>query len=137
MAIEVEPEQAADPSAPNPGRRYGPLVVVLVGALCLTIGLLVGRLRPTEAPPARTVTVEAGLSAYPATVTAAWWDRDGHRGTLDPWIGKSVRLDAVRVVVAVAFTDDPIQCTLKINGEVVDTQSANAAGQVAVCEYAA
>jgi hypothetical protein len=137
MVIEVGPEQAADPPASNPGRRYSLLVVLLASALCLTAGLLVGTIRPSTTPPARTVTVEAGLSEYPAEVTAAWWDKDGHRGTLDPWIGQEVRLDAVRVVVAVAFTGDPIQCTLKINGGVVDTQSANAAGQVAVCMWAA
>lgn len=136
--IDVTPVTETQPAAPRPDRRrYSALVVGLVAAVGLLSGLLIGTVRPHSQPPAKTYTVEVGLSEYPAPVVAAWWDRAGHRGTLDPWIGKSVRLQATRVVVAVAYTDGPVQCTVIIDGVTVDSQAATAPGQTALCAWAA
>jgi hypothetical protein len=135
MDLDIQPVEQVH-SAPA-GRRYSVLVVALAAALGLATGLLVGIGRPHTQPPQKTVEVYVGLSTYPAPVTAAWWGRDGKRATLDPWIGKSIRITAVRVVIAVAYADGPVQCTLKIDGEIEDTQSANTAGEVAVCSWTA
>lgn len=136
-AMDLDIEQAETTHPAVTGRRYSVLVVALAAVLGLAAGLLVGIGRPHTQPAQKIVEVFAGLSAYPAPVSATWWDRDGKRATLDPWIGKSIRLPATRVIIAVAYADGPVQCTLKIDGEIEDTQSANTAGEVAICSWAA
>jgi len=133
--MDLDIEQAERTHSAPAGRRYSVLALTLAAVGGLAAGLLVGIGRPHTQTPEKTVEVYVGLSVYPAPVEAIWWDRDGKRSTLDPWIGKSTRLPAVQVVVAVAYADGPAQCTLKIDGEIEDTQSANNAGEVAVCSW--
>lgn len=135
--MDLDVERAEQTQSAPVGRRYSLLAVAFAATVGLAAGLLVGLGRPHTQPPQKIVEVYAGLSTYPAPVTATWWDRDGKRSTLDPWIGKPTRLPAVRVVIAVAYADGPVQCTLKIDGEIEDTQSANSAGELALCSWGA
>lgn len=106
-----------------------PLLVALV------VVLLASGSTPSAARPAPALhDVRVGVSTWPATVTAQWRDQAGGVHELDPWADRPVRVPARSVVVAVVAGDEPVQCTVTVDGATVDT--ATARGGVAVCSWA-
>lgn len=137
--VEVEAPAQSEPvtyrralAAPVPLGRVLTLFTVLVLAAGAALYLVT---RPT---PAATYRVEVGISAFPANVNAIWQDTRGGTHSLDVWTGKAINLQATRVVVAVSSADnDPVQCTININGNVTDTATTSTNTSVAICFWSA
>lgn len=137
-----EPAADTDPSTAARLRRalVAPAPAVLVvAAMVLLAGFVwaTTRAEPVAAPTGHLAVhlVQVGVSAYPAQVVAAWVDVAGVRHDLDPWSGQALRLAARVVWVAVAAGADPIQCTLQVDGQTVDGQTAQ--NGVRLCEWTA
>jgi hypothetical protein len=118
-------------SAPAPTALVVLAIVLLAMYLRATIPVTTQRVAavPVEHD------IFTGLSAYPATATAQWVDTAGVAHDLDPDLERSVRLPARAVVIAVSAGDQPVQCTLRVDGRTVDFK--NIRNGIAVCAWAA
>jgi hypothetical protein len=103
------------------------------GTLILVLVLALGAAAyaATRPPGARTYTVLASVSQYPADAVAQWRDTAGAAHTLDPWAAEPQQLPARSVYVVVVT--DGAQCTLKVDSY-VDTQTATGTAP-AVCSW--
>jgi hypothetical protein len=134
--IDIQLDTDTEPATPVQRPRLrtllsAPATTGAILALALALGAAV-YLATRPPAPARVHSVQVGVSAYPATVTALWYDQDGAAHTLDPWLTTPQTLAARAVVIAVA--GDDVQCTLAVDGRTVDTAVAQP-GTVAVCAW--
>jgi hypothetical protein len=124
-----------DEPAKTAAMKRVPMRGVVTMAACVAAGFGLGYV-VHRAPAPAAHTVEFGLSAYPATASAWWVDADRKAHNSLPWNDKISAAGLRSATIVVANTDGaPVSCTLIVDGQAVDSHTANRQGDIAVCDW--